>query len=153
MEEIPLTQGKIALIDDEDYPSIARYRWYARKDRINKELFYAYRTVRRHPYRLTIAMHNQILGIKGVDHKNGDGLDNRRENLRSASKGQNIWNSRPYKGKQFKGTGKFRNGWQARIAINGKQIWLGCFKTEEEAAMAYDKKARELFGDYARTNF
>lgn len=103
MKEIKLTKGKTAIIDDEDYESINSHHWYAKN---SKGFFYAARTTGKRPNRHCIGMHNQILGIKGVDHKNGKGLDNRRENLRPANQLEQRMNSAPNKDRKFKGTKK-----------------------------------------------
>lgn len=91
-----------------------------------------------------------------VDHINGKKNDNRWKNLREASRQQNRWNSNqnsktnnPYKGVTLY---KRLNVWQATIGYNGKRLFLGNFKTPEEAAVAYDIAAEKLFGDYALTN-
>ncbi len=148
MKLISLTQGKFARVDDEDYKTLSCYRWHAQKQKGDK--YYAYRKNKGRQ----LAMHNQILGIKGVDHKNGEGLDNQRENLRPANKSQNKMNCSPKNGKRFKGTIKKSTGsWESRIRINNKLIYIGYFKEEEEAAKAYDVKAKALFGEFARLNF
>lgn len=148
---ICLTRGKFAIINDEDYHSLSQHKWYAAKD-INT--FYAKRRHGSGPNRKTICMQNEILGVTGADHKNGNGLDNRRENLRPANSSQQRMNSSSKKGKRFKGTVKSSGGnWISRIRLNKRNMYLGCFVSEEDAAIAYDKKARELFGEFARTNF
>lgn len=146
MKKIPLSQGKYAMVDDEDFTLISQYRWHVHK---RGGIFYARRWIGR----TRILMHNLILGFKGADHKNRNGLDNQRENLRPASQSQNLMNSSPNKGRKFKGAHRNGKGWEARIKINGRRFYLGQFKTEEEAARTYDVKARELFGEFARLNF
>jgi len=105
-------------------------------------------------------MHRVILKApedKFIDHINHNGLDNRKSNLRICTMQQNAWNMRKQRGNrvsQYKGvtrrndTGK----WQARIICNRKRISIGCFDDEMAAAMAYDNKAKELFGEYAALN-
>lgn len=98
----------------------------------------------------------QYYGPLRIDHRNGDGLDNRRINLRKATHQENSFNKGPnknnctgYKGVAPFGIGRFR----AQIMFNKKQVFLGCFDVAEEAARAYDKKAVELMGEFAWTNF
>ncbi len=147
-----MTRGMVALVDDEDYLELNRHQWYAKPKRNN---CYAIRDIGRRKNRIIVGMHNQILGIKGVDHKNTNGLDNQRDNLRPANNSQNQWNSRPHKGRRFKGVFKssLGNNWYSRIQIKLNRIYIGTYQTEEEAAHAYDTKAKELFGEYARLNF
>lgn len=160
MKEVPLTQGKITLVDDEDYPRIIMHKWCAVKDR---NTWYAVRGMRgrgRNKNKL-IQLHRFLLNAKlgeECDHINGDGLDNHKSNLRIVTTQQNQWNQRKRlnTSSKYKGVHKRSdcNKWQARIRINnGKQISLGFFDKEEDAAKAYDVKAIELFGEYAKTNF
>lgn len=90
-----------------------------------------------------------------IDHVNRDGLDCRRSNLRAATTGQNSWNARKQVNSKwpYKGISKRKLRWGAMITHRGKEIWLGQYKTQEEAARAYDAKARELFGEFACVNF
>jgi hypothetical protein len=110
----------------------------------------------------TILMSVSLLGPKKgeeVDHINRDTLDNRRKNLRVGTKPQNLWNQKirstntsGFKGvdwKQWENSG----AWCARLSHNSKRVHIGYFKTAEEAARAYDQKAKELFGEFARLNF
>jgi len=105
-------------------------------------------------------MHRQIVCAPKhlfVDHINGDGLDNRRENIRLATKRQNSQNmvrKRPNKTSRFKGVSKSQhhNGWRATIKVNGARIHLGYFKDESDAARAYDAAAIEHFGPFAAPN-
>ena len=102
MREIPLTQDKVALIDDEDYERIAAHKWCAIRDRSQ---WYAARNTQRDGRNTTVRMHREILGLSlgdgmETDHRNGDGLDNRRDNLRVATHAQNqangsLWRSNP----------------------------------------------------------
>lgn len=160
MKEIPLTQNKVALIDDEDYESLSRFKWFARWDGHN---WYAGRKIRRPDgERRTVFMHKEIIGtttsIK-IDHKDGDGLNNTRHNLRPATTQQNNCNNRirrdntsGYKGVNLRKEKHCRK-WQASIRVNRKRKHLGYYDTPQEAALAYDVAARELFGEFARTNF
>lgn len=154
MKEIPLSQGKVALVDDEDFGVLVLRKWHANRTQDGK--WYA----RSGTYPNQIYMHRIIMeAYKGeqIDHVNGDGLDNRRKNLRFATSLDQSGNKRkaPYKSSQYKGVcfDKSRNKWVAHIHINGKQKHLGRFLDEEEAALAYDEAAKEHFGEFALTNF
>lgn len=101
-------------------------------------------------------MHKMILEGEETDHINGDRLDNRRSNLRPANQSQNRFNSRVKKDSTNGYKGVYRNNsvyWGARIQKDGKRLYLGNFPTKEDAARAYDEKAKELFGEYAWLNF
>lgn len=155
--QIPLSQGKYALIDRCDYALVKEYTWCTQK---TKRGYYAVTTDIKNGIPNRIYMHRLILGITTkvmVDHKNRNGLDNRRENLRLAEGFQNVANSTKYtiKSSKYKGVSWNRIGkiWRAFIYKNRKQFYLGRFKNEEDAAKAYDIAARKLFGEYANTNF
>ena len=148
---IPLTKGYVAIVSPEDYDRLAVYNWYAVKCR---HTVYAERG--RH-----IRMHREVMRIKDdrvVDHHNHNGLDNRNTNLRIASFNENVWNRRKTFSKctsKFKGvcwSGKNRK-WHAQIRKDGKPETIGYFDDETEAAIAYDGKAKELYGEFAALNF
>ena len=109
----------------------------------------------------TVRMHRAILDVpkgKIVDHINHNGLDNRRANLRVATRRQNAWNKRKRRSKcssQYKGVMWLKKAgkWQARISCKGRSIVIGYFDDEKAAARAYDARAAELFGEYAAPNF
>lgn len=153
LKEIKLTQGQVAIIDDEDYELISQYKWYAHRC---GHTFYA-RTNKTKKEKLS--MHSLILAAqKGqeIDHINHNGLDNRRENLRFCTKQHNNANQIKTRGtSRFKGVywNKTKKKWQAGIEFNSKGFYLGRFCSEEEAARAYDKKALELYGEFACLNF
>ena len=161
MKRIKLTQGKFAIVDDADFEWLNRFKWYAIKDR---HTFYAARS----PYdkntgkQCIMQMHRQILELKKydraeIDHKNHNELDNQRENIRICNTQQNTFNKLPGKN----GTSKYKGvcwhkrdkRWIAGICLNSKLLHIGNFLSEKQAALAYDKKAIELFGDFARLNF
>jgi hypothetical protein len=151
---ISLTKGKYAIVDAEDYERLAKHRWFAKKSGSNK--FYACRTENGRG----ISMHREIMQPapgKVVDHIDGNGIYNRRRNMRNCTISQNAHNTnRPVKeGKVSKYIGVFRRDgkWGARLAYNGKQQHIGMFDTEIEAAMARDRKAIEVVGEYAKLNF
>ena len=156
--EIPLTQGKTALIDVEDYELVSQYKWHTKED---DDRLYALHTINLSNGRVTgISMHRLILNAKNgekVDHINGNGLNNRRCNLRIVTDSQNSMNRRKYKNStsKYKGVSWYKryNKWLSCIESNKKNLTLGYFLKEEDAARAYDKKAKELFGEYARLNF
>jgi len=149
MKEIILTQGKVALVDDEDYERLNQHKWSADK---NGNTFYARRmspTVngKRHG----ILMHHEIIGYpqKGfeVDHKNGDGLRNLRSNLRHITHRQNLQNLQNIKKtSKYPGVGwhKLREKWRAYISINNKAKHLGLFTNELKAFEAYESAVNEL---------
>lgn len=157
MKQIQLTQNKIAVVDDEDFESLNRFKWFAQK---NKQTFYAARNEPRAAGKRTlILMHKIISGARGkiqIDHCDGDGLNNRKINLRIATNQQNSQNRRP-NGLTSKFKGVFynaaRNKWQAQITVDKKRKMLGRFQTENEAARAYDAAARQNFDEFARLNF
>jgi HNH endonuclease len=163
MKTIPLTQGKFTLVDDEDYERLVAHKWYAQKtQRKNHVVWRALRNIRITPTKwATIAMHRVILkDIPEVDHKDGDGLNNTRSNLRAANHSENQANQPKRRGKtsQFKGvywaTWRSGNGkWAAQITHHYKCIGLGYFNSEVDAAKAYDRSVISLFGEYARPNF
>ena len=155
--EIPLQNGMLAVVDDADAVLVADYAWQAIKD--HGVWYVRTRMLRKlAKRRITIYMHHLILGKypgAQVDHRDGDGLNNRRSNLRLATHSQNQANQlrlRPDNTTGFKGVIRCRNKWQAKIWNCGKVVHLGTFSTAEQAAAAYDRKALELFGEFAATN-
>ena len=146
-KEIPLTQGKVALVDDEDYPELSKYNWYA--DKIGNS-FYAVRMAPKHPLenRSTILMHRVIAGTPSgldTDHINGDGLDNRKENLRIVTHRKNLQNLHHGKNtSRHPGIcwNKSNKKWQAAITIDGKKYCLGYFDDEEIAASVYNESCK-----------
>jgi len=157
MKTIPLSQGKEAVVDDEDYERLAQFKWCALKQ---GNTFYARRNVHT-PAGWTLAsMHRMILKPPNnmqCDHIDGNGLNNQRANLRACTRAENTCNQRPQVGcaSRFKGVAwhKAAQKWQAQIQNVGKQMHLGYFTDEVDAARAYDAAARELFGEFARPNF
>lgn len=146
---IPLTRGKFALVDEKDYPVLSPFHWRALED---EHTWYA--ITGSNP---AILMHRMIIGGKypEVDHKDGNGLNNRRTNLRSSSREQNGRNRKKYgrKTSKYKGVCFLSGGWVASITFNKKTHYLGRFHDEKAAAKAYDSAAKREFGEFARTNF
>jgi hypothetical protein len=153
MIEIQLTQGKVSIIDEADFELVNKFKWHARRQ---KDCFYAEARYKN----TTISMHRYILGLKDkgtvVDHKDGDGLNNQRSNLRPCTHGQNMANRRASKNKssQFLGVtwNKRKSRWRVFIQKDNKPLFLGQFKDEHEAALAYNHKAVELHGEFANLN-
>lgn len=151
MRKIPLTQGKFALVDDEDYERLSKFKWCV--------LSRGY-AVRSDGGRCCY-MHREIAGTpKGMDtdHINGDKLDNRRRNLRICSHQENMRAyCKPARGgsSRFRGVSRCvpRDKWVAQIYHNGRNLYLGLFPTEVEAARERDRRAREFYGGHAQLNF
>lgn len=151
--EIIINGNHVCRIDKKDFKLISKHNWRGDKKKCGK--VYARSTCSK------FYMHRVIKNAKKglvVDHKNGNTLDNRNRNLRTCSHKNNLANQRVQKrnkSSKFKGVCfSTRNGkWRAYINKSGKQHYLGFFKLEKDAAKAYDKKAKELFGEYACLNF
>ena len=152
---IELTQDKFAIVDADDYDRLCKYKWHAVK---HERLCYA----KTSPPSGLLPMHRLVLNAPPhliVDHINHNGLDNRKANLRLCTVAQNSFNRRPNaqpnKTSKYKGVSleKKTNLFRAFIHRNKKQYYLGSFKNEIDAAKAYDKKALELFGEFAYLNF
>ncbi len=157
MKRIPLTQGKFAIVDDEDFEWLNQWEWCAIRDH---RTFYAMRTDRTSGRKVNIRMHRLILNVpkgKMTDHKNRKGCDNRRFNLRICTYSQNAFNRRPHRNSKSKYKGvywrKDRKKWYVQIRHKNKNIRLGHSESEIECAKRYDIKAKELFGEFAYTNF
>ena len=153
-KQIILTQGKTALVDDEDFEYLSQWKWFCGLDG------YA---VRNSPMvngkqRSLIRMHRQIMNPPNglyVDHINHNKSDNRRENLRNCTLAENQHNTKRPKNNTtgYKGVSKDRRRFRANIYVDGKQRCLGTFDTPEEAAHVYDVAAVTYFGEFAKINF
>lgn len=158
MREIKLTQGQVALVDDEDFEKVNQFRWFAHK---RANTFYAMTHVTINGKYTTQYMHRFILGDtvgkSNIDHIDGSGLHNWRLNMRPCTPSENAMNVRKrgnysskYKGVCWnRGKGK----WMAQIMINRKQNYLGYFVIEEDAARAYDAAAKRHDPVHCRLNF
>jgi hypothetical protein len=160
MQKIQLSQGKVALVDDSDYPTLSQSKWHAAKMSKQARTYYACRSIREKGKQRTVRMHCEIMGAKGIDHADENGLNNQRYNLRPANCSQQTTNrSKQFSAKpisQYKGIGKNKNGkpWRACIKVYGEPLkHLGFFTTEVEAAKAYDAAAVYYFGEFAKLNF
>lgn len=147
---IPLTHGQFAIVDEAGAGPVSDISWYAIKSR---RTWYA---LRRGDVTQGIGMHVLIAGCKGVDHANGNGLDNRRINLRPATRSQNGANRPPpsnntsgYKGVYWS---RPMRKWRACIGVDDRKVYLGYFTDPVDAARAYNRAALEIFGEYAWLN-
>lgn len=152
MREISLTQGQVALVDDDNYEELIKYNWYAVKYtkgygygavvNINRTLVYMHRMIMNTPLLLE------------VDHLDGNTLNNQKSNLRNCTHKQNMMNiSKRYGTSIYKGVHKRKNRWLVQIQVDGRKIYIGSYKSELEAAKAYDNAAINYFNKFARTNF
>ena len=156
--EISLNKGRIALIDDKDFDLVNQYKWCAHK---RGNTYYAVTNIKQKDGSFkSVRMHRLIMNPKSdkqIDHKDGNGLNNQRSNLRECFQINNLCNQRKQKNTSsvYKGVYWFKRTkiWRTQITSNYKHIHLGYFNTEIEAAKAYDKAALELFGKYAKPNF
>jgi len=156
MKTIPLTQGFVAQVDDADYDRVSAHKWSATK----ANTVYGVRKVRKADSKTTSQLlHRFILGVTDpeiqVDHKDHNGLNCQRHNLRRCVRGENDGNRRKTRGSsQYRGVSwsKGKGKWRACITI-GKSVHLGYFTDEAEAARAYDAAARTRFGIFANCNF
>lgn len=159
MKQIPLTKGMFAIVDDEDFDVYSTQKWHVKKGSTKHYAACARKVTHEgKEYSIKIFMHRCMLDADVgviVDHINGNGLDNRRCNLRLATRSQNLANQRTVRNKWgYKGITYRRRHktWRARIGFNGKTVDLGEFGNLDDAAQAYDEAAKKLFGEFAVTN-
>lgn len=159
MRELRLTDDYVTLVDDHDYERVSALKWSvsAPKD-ANK--IYVLRTVRKPDGRWTTQyLHRFLLNVTDsgvqVDHRDGNTLNNRRSNLRTCTRAENVRNTRKRRDgvSRFKGVSRDRRKWKAEIQIDGQRVYLGRFQDEHCAALAYDNAARKYFKEFARLNF
>lgn len=147
MKEIALTQGQVTLVDDADFEWLSQWKWYAAHSRAVRS------PIKGAPL---ISMARVILGLTdpkmAVDHRNGNTLDNRRQNLRPATASQNAANRKLRKDNQLgtKGVSRAGKKFRADIEFQGVKLYLGVFSTANEAQQAYNDQAVQVFGSFAK---
>lgn len=161
MYKVPLSQGKFAIVSDEDAEIESYGNWVAHKSGNHFYACYRGSTANRprtwmHALVLERILNRSLKKGEIPDHINGDKLDNRRENIRLASRSQNEAN-KPPRGNcssRFKGVcwDREKGLWRCMITINKRRIHIGYYKEEEDAAKAYNSKAKDIFGPFARRN-
>jgi HNH endonuclease/AP2 domain len=150
---------RFVMVDDEDFEALRKWVWYAKTTSTSKTIYAVRFDAGDGDHIRSIPMHREILGASNefhVDHRDGNGLNNQRSNLRSCTRRQNLWNAR----KHMKGTSIYkgvsydrrRGVFVARIHYEGKNISLGKYKDENAAGMAYNAAASRLFGEFAHLN-
>lgn len=160
MKEIPLKPlkyGFVALVDDADFEMLSEYSWGIQRSGGGK--LYAITVKRSGATRIRKRMHLLVFGItdKEVDHRDGNGLNNQRDNLRPANRSQQCFNQLKNKAartSRFKGVSwnSAREQWVAQIQVGRSHPWLGRFEDEKMAAMVYDQAALKYFGEFAKIN-
>lgn len=154
MKKIELTQGNSVLVDSEDFDQLNQFKWHVKK---HGKLRYAARTLLRKDGHGTVRMHCVIMKVPigmEVDHKNGNGLDNRKKNLRLCTRAENSRN----RGKSKNNTSGYKGvfyhikarKWIAQIVCNRRKIYLGIFNDKKQAYVAYVKACDKYHGEYAR---
>jgi hypothetical protein len=159
MKEIQLTKGKVALVDDEDFEYLNQFKWYASRA---KNGFYVHRALKGiNRKQIKTSIHRVIMKAeKGIiiDHVDGNGLNNQKNNLRICTLGQNQMNRGAQLNNKsgFKGVHYFNNttdkNWIAKISYNKKIIYLGSYSNPIDAARAYNEAAIKYHGEFANLN-
>lgn len=158
MKEIQLTQGKVALVDDEDFEYLNQWKWHASRQKNGK--FYACRSIRINSKKECIIMHRLIVNNTDsklhTDHINGITLDNRKINLRICTNSQNqmnqkvqINNKNGFKGVHFN---KEKKKYEVSITLNGIKNFLGRYNNIIDAAKVYNDAAIKFYGEFAKLN-
>lgn len=149
---IRLTRGLVAICDASDAHAVNGLSW---QSQVSKGGTYAKTNITMADgKRIVVMMHTLLTGYEFTDHIDGDGLNNRRSNLRAATRSENNRNSRMQKNNRSgrKGVSRARSGkWIARIAVDGRQIYLGRFQTMDDAHYAYCEASRKLHGEFGRS--
>ena len=160
MKQIPLTKGQFAIVDDADFEWLSQWKWKASWSECTHS-YYVNRTDHSSGQPVTIRMHRLILGLEAGDkrqgdHRNGNTLDNRRDNLRIATRAENKFNCAIYTNNSsgYKGVSwnKISSSWRAYIGAKGIVTHLGYFNNPVDAAKAYNAAALRLHGEFARLN-
>jgi len=157
MKKIPLSRNMDALVDDEDYEMLSKYKWYATK---GANTYYAIRHNPRNKEKQTLTlMHRFILNVPDgmvTDHIDQDGLNNQKHNLRICTRTQNNRNMKLYNSNTSGYRGVYYdnrvNKWYSHIQVNGVALHIGMYFTKEDAAMAYNDAAIKHHGDFASLN-
>jgi len=161
VRQIKLTKGQIALVDDDDFYELNKFKWYAHWITSGRGRFYAIRnsTADQRGMSKKVLMHRQIMatghGLE-VDHINHDGLDNRKINLRNVTHSQNLMNrdglcknsTSGVRGVRWHKMSYCRGGWTAEITVGGIKHYLGRFGRKQDAAAAYSAASRRYFGEF-----
>lgn len=157
MKLIQLTHGRFARVDDEDYDTLIKFKWYPIK---RGNTFYAERRKTKNDNHVSTKMHRLIMNItnskKHIDHIDRDGLNNQKANLRECDRSQNMCNRNSSKNSTSKYLGvnihKSTQKWHSQIRNGNKYIYLGLFEKEEDAAIAYNEAAQKYHGEFANLN-
>lgn len=159
MKIIPLRNGLVALVDDEDYERVTQRKWFLKAPHNPKYSFYAHANKRKDGRGAMILLHRLVMnapdGIE-VDHIDGDGLNNQKSNLRLCNRGQNLRNQKIRNPNGLKGVffrvSRIKKPWAARISIGGRTTAIGYFSNKIDAAISYNISAKKNFGEFARLN-
>lgn len=155
MKTIELTQGFFAIVDDEDHALVSEFKWYLHRCGKHK---YARRATYDTGKKKDVLLHRVLLGISDetvyIDHKDGNGLNNQKANLRVCSAAENSSNRKTHCNNTsgFKGVNRAKGGWRTRVSLGNKRTHVGYFNTKEDAARAYNEAAIKLHGKFAKLN-